>query len=262
MKKRDTSWGKFATWYHQLLENKEGTYQKELILPNLLRLMQIRQGEVVLDLACGQGFFSRAFHEAGAKVIGVDISKELISLARKSSPKEIEYHVCPAENLSFLSGEAVDKIAIVLAVQNIEDLHGLFSECSRVLKPWGKMYIVMNHPAFRIPGASSWGWDQANNVIYRRIDKYMSESRAKIIMHPGLDPKSYTLSFHRPLQYYFKLLGKYGFAVTRLEEWISHKKSQPGPRAEAENSARKEIPLFLFLEAIKIVPPATNTKGS
>ncbi|MGB9868266.1 MAG: class I SAM-dependent methyltransferase [Bacillota bacterium] len=240
------------------MENTEGTYQKEVILPNLLRLMQIHQGEVVLDLGCGQGFFCRAFHNAGAKVIGVDLSSELIELARKVSPAVIEYHVGPAENLPFLAPATVDKIAIVLAVQNIEDLHGLFSECARVLKSWGKVFIVMNHPAFRIPGSSGWGWDQANNVIYRRIDKYMSESRAKIIMHPGLDPKSYTLSFHRPLQYYFKLLAKYGFAVTRLEEWISHKKSQPGPRAEAENSARKEIPLFLFLEATKVVFPSAG----
>jgi hypothetical protein len=36
-----------------------------------------------------------------------------------------------------------------------------------------------------------------------------------------------------------------------MEEWESHKKSQPGPRAKAEDQARKEIPLFLYLEAVK-----------
>lgn len=82
----------------------------------------------------------------------------------------------------------------------------------------------------------------------------MSETRVKIRMHPGIDPEAYTISFHRPLQYYFKLLAKYGFYVSRLEEWISHKRSQPGPRAEAENTARKEIPLFLFIEGTKMGP--------
>jgi hypothetical protein len=48
------------------------------------------------------------------------------------------------------------------------------------------------------------------------------------------------------------LLGKNGFAVSRLEEWNSNRKSQPGPRSKAEDKARKEIPLFMFMEAIKI----------
>lgn len=38
---------------------------------------------------------------------------------------------------------------------------------------------------------------------------------------------------------------------TGLEEWISDKKSQPGPRSESEDKARKESPLFLFIEAKK-----------
>ena len=35
-----------------------------MILPNLVRAMAIKKGARVLDLACGQGFFSRAFAEA------------------------------------------------------------------------------------------------------------------------------------------------------------------------------------------------------
>ncbi|QUL98399.1 MAG: class I SAM-dependent methyltransferase [Candidatus Fermentithermobacillus carboniphilus] len=247
-KKKNTSWDNVARWYNELL-NKEGTYQKELILPNLLRLMAIKEGEVVLDLACGQGFFAREFRKHGARVIGVDVSKKLIDIARKSSPEDISYHVASAENLAFIEDGSVDKVAIVLAIQNIQDMHSVFFECRRVLKPEGKLYLVLNHPAFRIPGASSWGWDRENNVIYRRIDRYISESTVKIKIHPGADPRQYTLTFHRPLQLYFKVLAKAEFCVTRLEEWNSHKTSQPGPRKEAEDRARKEIPLFLYIEA-------------
>ena len=71
-------------------------------------------------------------------------------------------------------------------------------------------------------------------------------------MHPGDKPDEMTISFHRPLQFYFKQLGKAGFGVTNMEEWSSNRLSQPGPRAEAENRARKEIPLFMCLEAEKI----------
>ena len=67
-------------------------------------------------------------------------------------------------------------------------------------------------------------------------------------MHPGDNPKEVTTSFHRPLQFYSKSLFKNGFCITRIEEWNSFKKSEPGPRAQAEDKARKEIPLFLFIE--------------
>jgi ubiquinone/menaquinone biosynthesis C-methylase UbiE len=267
-----------ADWYDNLLEKEARTYQKNLILPNLLRLLEIKRGETILDLACGQGFFSRAFKSAGAKVIGVDVSQELIDLAKKhrtyssSDPELVEgesrslssrpasrqggqartiidYHIATAENLSFLKNECIDKITIILALQNIENVHGVFKECNRVLNNGGKLFIVLNHPAFRIPRESSWGWDEERKIQYRRIDSYLSESRVKIQIHPGERPKDYAWSFHRPLQVYFKMLNKYGFCISRLEEWNSFKKSEPGPRSQAEDRARKEIPLFLFIEA-------------
>lgn len=248
MNKSKTSWGKAADWYDKLLA-EEKTYQKDVILPNLLRLMDVKKGEAVLDLACGQGFFTREFYKRGASAIGADISGKLIEIARENSPKEIKYEVASADNLKFLPNKSVNKIAIVLAIQNIENVSGVFAECARVLKRGGKLFIVMNHPAFRIPKASEWGWDEKNKIQYRRTDEYLSESKVKIQTHPGDKPAEYTISFHRPLQFYFKLLGKNGFCVSRLEEWNSNKKSQPGPRAKAEDKARKEIPLFLFIEA-------------
>lgn len=250
---KSTSWGHVADWYHEMLETQPGTYQKEVILPNLLRLLAIKEGETILDLACGQGFFAREFWKQGARVIGVDISKELIALARENSPKGIEFRVGPADDLGFLKDGSVDKITVVLALQNIENVHDVFTECSRVLVPRGRLFVVINHPAFRIPKASSWGWE-GHRVQYRRIDRYLTESKVKIQMHPGDDPDEYTLSYHRPLQFYFKHLSKNGLYVGRVEEWISNRVSQPGPRAAAENLARREIPLFLFMEAVNFGP--------
>ncbi|MDD5547665.1 MAG: methyltransferase domain-containing protein [Candidatus Pacebacteria bacterium] len=250
MGKQTTSWSNSAEWYDKLL-SEEGTYQKDLILPNLLRLMEIKKGEIVLDLACGQGFFSREFYKKGAHVIGADISKKLIDIARNKSPKEIRFEAAPADNLKFLPNKSANKITVVLAIQNMENITGVFSECRRVLKTEGKLFIVMNHPAFRVLKKSSWEYDEKNKVQYRRIDEYISESKEKILMHPGESDES-TISFHRPLQFYFKALNKGGFCVSRLEEWTSNKKSQPGPRSVAENKARKEIPLFLFIEAVSI----------
>lgn len=258
--KINTSWGEVADWYQQLLSG-EGTYQKDLILPNLIRLMEIQKGETVLDLACGPGFFSQELVKRGAKVIGVDVSKELIAIAKSQIGSldrgRILYFTAPAHNLKFLKDESIDKILLVLAIQNMENPQAVFQECARVLKPQGKLFIVINHPAFRIPKESSWEWDSQKKIQYRRINSYLSESKSKINMHPSTGKssrvKEYTISFHRPLQFYFKAIQKSGFAVSRLEEWNSNKKSELGPRSAAENQARKEIPLFLFLEVVKIM---------
>ncbi len=263
--KKSTSWGNVANWYDNLIETNQDSYQRRLILPNLIRLLELQKGEVILDLACGQGFFAREFARLqlpeqgsgeqaknGAKVIGVDISKELIDIARLQTPSHIvEYHVAPAEKLDFLQNESVDKIVIILSLQNIENANDVVKEASRVLKPRGKLFIILNHPAFRIPKGSSWGWDEDKKMQYRRIDSYLGESREEIQMHPGDKPWEKTISFHRPLQFYFKALNRNNLLISKLEEWNSQKVSEPGPKKEAEDRARKEFPLFLFLEAVK-----------
>ena len=262
--KVSTSWEKSADWYQNLL-TEENTYQKDLILPNLLRLLEIKKGETILDLACGPGFFAKEFFKKGARVIGADISESLIKAAKENSPETIRYYVSPAVRLPFIKSSSINKITIILAIQNMDNVRGIFTECARALKPGGKLLLVLNHPAFRNPKQSEWEWDAEKKIQYRRMDSYLSESKAKIDMRPSTSsqpmqgsggqarqvPSEYTISFHRPLQFYFKALEKSGFAVTRLEEWNSNKKSRLGPRAEAENKARKEIPLFLFLEARK-----------
>ena len=248
MKHKNTSWGAVSKWYDKFLEEGKDTYQECVILPNLLRLLSIKKGDKILHLAAGQGFFSRAFHAAGAEVVGVDISEELISKAKDRSPKEIKYSVAPAGETK-LPNASFDAVVIVLALQNIEDVGAVFAECRRVLKPDGRLLFVLNHPVFRVPKHSSWGFDDKMSVQYRRVDAYLGESRTKIDMHPGQETSGTTISFHRSLQVYVKALAKNNFAITRLEEWISHKKSEKGPRREAEDRARKEIPLFLFIEA-------------
>ncbi|HEY4493502.1 MAG TPA: class I SAM-dependent methyltransferase [Candidatus Paceibacterota bacterium] len=244
----DTSWGKVADWYSEHLSGGD-TYHETLILPNLLRLVGDVKGKQVLDLACGTGYFSHALAKVGANVTGVDIAPELIEKARLSA-QGAKFAVSLAHDLSQFESASFDMIVNVLAIDNISEIGEMLRECARVLKRDGSMHIVFNHPVLRIPGGSSWDYDQKRGVQYRRLDKYMSEARVKIAMHPGLNSQS-TTTFHRPLQYYFKLINTAGLCITNLEEWISSKSSQKGPRAKAEDISRKEFPLFLYIQAKK-----------
>lgn len=263
MVNKNTSWGKVAGWYNQLLEEGEDTYQEKVIKPNLLRLLELKPGESVIDIGCGQGYFSRELAKAGAKVLGVDIAAELIDLAKTQSGKNENYLVLSAEKLSGIKDESFDAGICVLALQNIKDLSAAVSEMARVIKPGGRAVLVLNHPTFRVPSASAWDFDEKKSIQYRRIEGYMSEISQKVDMTQGVkDPtkKKFTYSFHHPLQVYFKAFYKSGLVVSRLEEWISHKTSDKGTRKPAEDKARKEIPLFMCIEVRKTADTRIKTR--
>ena len=78
---KETSWGHVANWYHEHVSESDDTYHEKVIKPNLLRVIGDSRGKRVLDVACGEGFFSRALTAAGAHVTGADIAPELIAIA-------------------------------------------------------------------------------------------------------------------------------------------------------------------------------------
>ncbi|NDD59550.1 MAG: class I SAM-dependent methyltransferase [Chlamydiae bacterium] len=196
-RKNNTGWGHVGTWYDEVVEDRD-SYQEQVIKPNLIRLLDVKKGENILDLACGQGFFSRSMHELGATVTGVDIGKELLEIAKEKSSKDIRYLNTSADNLKILRDGEFDKAICVLAMQNIEHMQKTISEVSRVLKSGGSFYLILNHPTIRIPQKSSWGFDESMNVQYRRLDSYMSEFKSEIVMNPGDSKRKQvvTYSFH------------------------------------------------------------------
>jgi ubiquinone/menaquinone biosynthesis C-methylase UbiE len=246
MKKIKTSWGKEAEWYSVHLED-DGTYHRKVILPNALRLVEPKKGQKILEIGCGEGFFARALAEKGSEVVACDISPELIAVAQKKEGN-VEYRISEAQDLSWAKNK-YDVVLAVLTLQNMEKLEDVMKEVRKVLKENGRFIFILNHPVIRIPKASHWGFDKEAHIQYRRLDSYLSSRRVEMDMHPGKNEKSVTYSFHRSLQDYMKVLRSAGFCIVRIEEWISHKTSEPGPRAKAENAARKEFPLFMAIEA-------------
>jgi ubiquinone/menaquinone biosynthesis C-methylase UbiE len=205
----------------------------------------------VIDLACGQGVFCRQLFNKGIPVTGVDAAEDLIAAAKARGPSEIPYLPADARDLSRLAEGSFTAAACLLAIQNIHPLPPLFGSVARVLKPGGRLVIVMMHPCFRSPKECHWGWDEGARVQYRRVDKYLSPRKEPIVTHPGKKDGQYTWTFHRPIGDYISGLGKAGLLVDAMEEWPSHKTSDSGPRAPAENVARKEIPMFLAIRAVK-----------
>lgn len=242
----DTSWEQSAAWYDRITGAQGSEIYRRIVIPGALGLLQPRRGESILDLGCGQGVFARALAAQGCQVTGIDAAPSLVRRAESYPAAEpVRYLVRDAAQLSGLG--PFDAISAILAAQNLPHLAAVCRACASVLKPGGRMLWVLNHPCFRIPRQSSWGWDEERSIQYRRLDSYASTLRIPIVMHPGQAQSETTTSFHHSLAELTGVAFRAGLLLGGLEEWISNKRSEPGPRARAENRARREFPLFLAL---------------
>src|SRR4051794_4593093 len=75
--KRPTHWSGVADWYDRLVGDEGSEYQREVIIPGVMRMLGIkdrseRTAMRVLDLACGQGVLCRKLTNAGCQVVGID----------------------------------------------------------------------------------------------------------------------------------------------------------------------------------------------
>ncbi|MBI1882649.1 MAG: class I SAM-dependent methyltransferase [Chlamydiae bacterium] len=252
-KPTQTHWDAVSKWYDQKVGKEGSEYHMEVLIPGLLQMLQPRKGEKILDLGCGQGVLCRTLAKEGVHMTGIDASPLLIESAKRypEGKNLIHYQAHEAQSLKGIPDTCFDAVVSLLAIQNMNPLESVMKEVTRVVKKRGHLLWVLNHPCFRIPKASHWGFDEEEKIQYRRVDRYLSLMKVPIQMHPGEKPDVVTWSFHRPLSFYFELFASFGWAVTGLEEWTSHKKSEPGPRAKAEDRARLEIPLFLAIGAEK-----------
>ncbi len=250
----DTHWASVADWYDALVGDSGSDYQQNVVFPGAMRLLQIGPADRVLDVACGQGAFSRVLRTKGAAVTGVDAASSMIQLAMERSDPSIQFHVADARDLAAapdLAGKRFTAAALLLAIQDLDPIEPVFKGIAALLEPMARCVVVMMHPCFRVPKNADWGYDEEHRTQYRRIDRYLLAFKEKIITHPGQGDGLHTWTFHRPLQSYVRALSGAGLLVDAMEEWPSHRVSDSGPRAAAENTARREIPMFLALRAIK-----------
>lgn len=256
-------WDHVADWYSGLIEDRTSDHHELVILPGVTRLLGAKPAERILDVACGQGILAHRLGVAGVEAVGIDAAPRLIEAAMSGAGPRETFMVGDARAIGGMDlGPPFDGAACVMALMNIDPLSPVLAGIAAKLRPGGRFVAVILHPAFRSPGQTSWGWDtpgpkgpRAEERQYRRVDGYLSTGVSPITMNPGAvargSPPVTTLTYHRPVQSYIKALVEAGMLVDALEEWPSVRTSQPGPRASAENRARREIPMFLAIRAVK-----------
>jgi ubiquinone/menaquinone biosynthesis C-methylase UbiE len=246
-----TSWEPVQKWYKETVGSEGHYYHRHVILPNLLKMLDLpaSHSPSILDLACGNGVLAHHIPKE-CPYTGVDLSPSLIKAANKSDRNpHHQYVVADITSPLPLDKRNFSHAVILLALQNIEHPGRVFANVATHLMKNGQLILVLNHPCFRIPRQSSWQVDAKQNIQYRRIDRYTSAMKIPIHSTPSKGKMSpSTWSFHYPLHAYSRWLFEAGFAIELIEEWHSDKASQ-GKAAKMENRARTEIPLFLAIRA-------------
>lgn len=142
----------------------------------------------VLDAGCGAGEpVARFMVDHGLTVTGIDISEEILKIAKKSVP-EADFQVMDLTDLSF-EDESFDGIAAFYSVIHVprEEHEQIFSEFNRILKQNGLILVTM--------GAEEWEGEEEDLIEGHRMfwSHYSPEESKAIIEKAGFEIISDTI---------------------------------------------------------------------
>ncbi|MEY4418274.1 MAG: hypothetical protein RIQ88_712 [Actinomycetota bacterium] len=105
----------------------------------VLKIVDPKPGQTILDLAAGTGSSSIVFLKPGVKVIASDFSKGMLAVGAKRHP-ELEFVYADATKLPF-QDQSVDTVTISFGLRNVQQPKAALQEMFRVLKPNGQVVI-------------------------------------------------------------------------------------------------------------------------
>ncbi len=114
----------------------------------MLRGVQMKSADVILDIGCGDGALALILGKGAAKVVGVDINPSAIDRANSmatvtASSIKAEFLCKKLEEAGFVDG-SFDKIFSFSVIEHIPNYREVLREARRVLKPGGQMVISVD----------------------------------------------------------------------------------------------------------------------
>lgn len=144
---------KAAFWADYMGPEGNGLF-RELIAPAQLRLLGLRPGESVLDVACGAGQFSRVMARLGANVVACDIAPTFVERAGEEAAKaglgNVQTSVADATDESALLalGGPFDAAVCAMAIMDLPVIEPLLRALHHLLRPGGRFVFTIMHPVF------------------------------------------------------------------------------------------------------------------
>ena len=152
-----------------------------------LDVIGVRPGDRVLDLACGTGDLAAASAARGARVVGLDFSREMLRGARARCAATA---LVQADAAALpLRDAALDALVCGFALRNFAELGPVLREMARVLAPGGRLALLeVDRPASRwlraghslyfdrvVPALGGWLSDRAAYAYLPRSTSYLPD---------------------------------------------------------------------------------------
>jgi len=155
----------------------------------------------VLDLACGPGILSVALAPQAESMVGVDITPEMIRLARERCGKaglgNTRFLEAPAETLPFAPA-TFDAVVTRLSIHHFSAPHAVLREVRRVLKPDGNLILA--------DAVSS--VDPSEAELHNALERLRDPSHVRMLSEPDL----------------LRVVGEVGFAIVSADRWRQHRR--------------------------------------
>jgi 2-polyprenyl-3-methyl-5-hydroxy-6-metoxy-1,4-benzoquinol methylase len=223
-----------------------------LVWPSVEKLLRPTPREVLLDVACGNGVTSRRLARAGASVVAVDFSEEMVRAAmERSGGDQVDYRVVDATDadaLCELGPGRFDGALCNMALMDVADTRPLMNALASLLRPAGRFVFSVLHPCFNSPAVVQMGELQdcegAIVTTYSvKISRYLTPySQVGLAMHGQPVPHPY---FHRPLEILLREGFEAGLVLDALEERGFPPENTGGSTPLSWNGRFSEIPPVL-----------------
>lgn len=201
---------------YMALRESEDNLNDLLEQPAMKKLLPDLAEKSVIDLGCGYGHNCLDFVKRGAKrVVGIDISSNMIELAKKESvSEEIEYINGSMTELNKLT-ETFDFAYSSLAFHYIEDFDALARDIYSILNKGGYLLFSQEHPIVTatIDGKGHFNYDENGNRTSYTMSNYGQEGKREITWYVNG-----VIKYHRPFGRLITALANAGFVIDTVLE--------------------------------------------
>jgi SAM-dependent methyltransferase len=211
-------WDLYARQLVTYMDPEEGDPHRIVLLnPTLFQLLPDVNGKRVLDAGCGEGYLCRKLARLGARVTGVDFSREMLAIAgeRTDPALGIRYLYGNCERMDFLDAGSFDVVVSSMVLMDLADHRAALKSVHRALVEGGILVFSISHPCFTTPGCG-WVRDRDGSKLYWKVDRYFHEGPHEQPMPPGAEEGM--LLFHRTLSNYIRTLLNTGFVLLDVVE--------------------------------------------
>ena len=129
---------RYDAWFETPIGALVKRYESEL----LIHLLKPGEGELILDVGCGTGVFTRGVFSRGARVIGLDISSPMLVRANQKA-KGFFFQAVAGDMMSLpFADECFDRVFSMTALEFIQNGQAAVGELFRVTKKRGTIVVT------------------------------------------------------------------------------------------------------------------------